>query len=361
MSRAPQEKKQVIELRGVGYAYPGSAGPAVSGIDLTVASGELVAVIGPSGCGKSTLLRLIAGFLEPQTGQVLLDGQDVTGLPARERNLGVVFQTYALFPHMTAWENVAYPLRVRGTATALRRERAHAMLERVGLSAFAGRRPGNLSGGQQQRVALARALVFSPRALLLDEPLSALDASLRVGMRDEIRHLQRDQGIATLHVTHDQEEALSIADRVVVMRAGRVEQVAPPRELYDRPLSREVAAFVGHANLLDGTVSGPDSVDTALGRLATAPHGLPAGIPVTVLIRPERVRLGSPADGVNGFTGTIVQDRFLGSIRRFDLAVAGGVLIAETSEAGDVRAVHVPADSVHIIQDNRPSKEGGRP
>ena len=361
----PPEKKQVIELRGVSYAYPGSAASAVSGIDLTVTSGELVAVIGPSGCGKSTLLRLVAGFLEPQTGRVLLDGEDVTGLPARERNLGVVFQTYALFPHMTAWENVAYPLKVRGASAAERRERALAMLERVGLIALAERRPGNLSGGQQQRVALARALVFHPRALLLDEPLSALDAALRIGMRDEIRRLQRDQGIATLHVTHDQEEALSIADRVVVMRAGRIEQIAPPRELYERPLSREVAAFVGHANLLDGLVSGPDSVDTPVGRLATAPHGMPAGIPVTVLIRPERVRIGLPAagtaNGVNVFTGTIVQDRFLGSTRRFDLAVAGGVLIAETSEAGDIRAVHVPADSVHIIQDNRQSEGGGRP
>jgi len=348
----PPDKKPVIELRGVSYAYPGSAGPAVSGIDLTVAPGELVAVIGPSGCGKSTLLRLIAGFVAPQTGQVLLDGEDVTGLPARARNLGIVFQTYALFPHMTAWENVAYPLKVRGASAADRRERAHAMLERVGLTAQADRRPGNLSGGQQQRVALARALVFHPRALLLDEPLSALDASLRLGMRDEIRHLQRDQGIATLHVTHDQEEALSIADRVVVMRAGRVEQVAPPRELYERPLSRAVAAFVGHANLLDGLVSGPDSVDTPVGRLATSPHGLAAGLPVTVLIRPERVRLGPPPNGENAFTGTIVQDRFLGSIRRFDLAVAGGVLIAETTEAGDVRAVHVPAENVHIIKDH---------
>ncbi|HYH37082.1 MAG TPA: ABC transporter ATP-binding protein [Azospirillum sp.] len=343
----------VIELRGVSFAYPGTAAAAVSGIDLTIAPGELVAVIGPSGCGKSTLLRLIAGFLEPLEGTVLLDGVDVTGVPARERNLGVVFQTYALFPHMAAWENVAYPLKVRGVVAAERQRRALAMLERVGLSALADRRPPELSGGQQQRVALARALVFSPHALLLDEPLSALDAALRIGMRDEIRRLQRSERIATLHVTHDQEEALSIADRVVVMRAGRIEQIAPPRELYEHPASRAVAAFVGHANLLDGTVSGPDRVDTPIGRLATMPHGLPAGVAVTILIRPERVRLGAPPDGVNGFAGSIVQDRFLGSVRRFDLAVPGGVLVAETGEAGEVRTVHVPADSVHIIPGNR--------
>ncbi|WP_431860399.1 ABC transporter ATP-binding protein [Azospirillum sp.] len=343
----------VIELRGVGFAYPGTAAAAVGGIDLAIAPGELVAVIGPSGCGKSTLLRLIAGFLEPREGAVLLGGADVSGVPARERNLGVVFQTYALFPHMAAWENVAYPLKVRGVAAGEQRRRALAMLERVGLSALADRRPPELSGGQQQRVALARALVFSPRALLLDEPLSALDAALRIGMRDEIRRLQRSEGIATLHVTHDQEEALSIADRVVVMRAGRIEQIAPPRELYERPASRAVAAFVGHANLLDGTVAGPDSVDTPIGRLATMPHGLPPGVPVTILIRPERVRLGAPPDGVNGFTGSIAQDRFLGSVRRFDLSVAGGVLVAETAQPGDVREVHVPAESVHIIPGNR--------
>ncbi|HJS32629.1 MAG TPA: ABC transporter ATP-binding protein, partial [Alphaproteobacteria bacterium] len=199
-------------LDGVAFAYTGSPF-RLTDIELTVAPGELVAVIGASGCGKSTVLKLVAGFLAPHRGRVLVDDADVTAMPPRVRNLGVVFQSYALFPHMTAWENVGYPLKVRGVAAGERRQRALRMLDVVGLSDFAHRRPPELSGGQQQRVALARALVFRPRALLLDEPLSALDAALRIEMRDEIRRLQREHAIATLHITHDQEEALSMADR----------------------------------------------------------------------------------------------------------------------------------------------------
>jgi putative spermidine/putrescine transport system ATP-binding protein len=340
----------IIAIEGVSFAYPGSQA-GVFDIDLSIGAGELVAVIGASGCGKSTLLKLVAGFLTPDRGRIVIGGQDMTTVPPRGRNLGIVWQSYALFPHMTAWENVAYPLKVRGLPRVKRREAAMSALGSVGLDAFAERKPGDLSGGQQQRVALARALVFRPQALLLDEPLSALDAAMRIEMRDEIRRIQQDHGIATIHVTHDQEEALSMADRVVVMESGRIAQIGSPRELYERPATRKVAAFVGHANLWPGVIAGPDSVDTPLGRLVTAPHGVRTGAEVTVLVRPERVRAGRGAGHVNTIAGTITRDRFLGALRRFDLAAGGGDIVGETAESGPVTEVHFSPDHVHILPD----------
>jgi putative spermidine/putrescine transport system ATP-binding protein len=339
-----------ITIEGVSFAYPGGKA-GVFDIDLAVNSGELVAVIGASGCGKSTLLKLIAGFLMPNRGRITIGGVDMADVPPRARNLGVVWQSYALFPHMTAWENVAYPLKVRNRPLAERRAEALRALESVGLAAFADRRPGNLSGGQQQRVALARALVFRPQALLLDEPLSALDAAKRLEMRDEIRRIQQAHGIATLHVTHDQEEALSMADRVVVMQQGRIAQVGTPRELYEQPVSRDVAAFVGHANLWSGTIAGPDRVDTPVGTLVTMLHGLPAGTAVTVLVRPERARPGRRPDGVNTLTGTVTRDRFLGALRRFDLAVAGGTITGETADSGAITEIHIDPQHVRILSE----------
>ena len=345
MSAAPAA---MIALEGVTFAYPGG-NAGVFDIDLAIAPGELLAVIGASGCGKSTLLRIIAGFLKPSHGRVMIAGEDAVDLPPRLRNVGIVFQSYTLFPHMTAWENVAYPLKLRGQDHATRRKAALDMIARVGLAAHADKPPSQLSGGQQQRVALARALVFSPRALLLDEPLSALDAAMRVEMRDEIRRLQRDHGIATLHITHDQEEALSMADRVAVMQAGRLVQVGPPREIYDRPANGAIADFVGHANLWRGRVSGPNEVTTPFGALVTAPHRFAAGDSVAVLVRPERLAIGAAADGVNSFAGTVTRDRFLGSFRRFDFACAAGTLLGETAAAGDIAAIHIPPAAVQLL------------
>jgi len=337
-----------IALEGVSFSYPGT-NTGVSDVDLSIRDGELLAVIGPSGCGKSTLLRIVAGFLAPSRGRVLIGGKDAAGIPARERHIGVVFQNYALFPHMRAWENVAYPLRLRGRTAAARREIAHAMLARVALSAQADKYPGQLSGGQQQRVALARALVFEPHALLLDEPLSALDAGLRVEMRDEIRALQRAHGIATLHITHDQEEALSIADRVAVMQRGRIVQVDVPRTLYDRPVDREIARFVGQGNLWESRVTGPLEVETPIGRLTTERLEAAAGRKITVLVRPEQVHIGPAPDGVNTFAGAVTRDRFLGSVRRFDFATAGGTLLGETSQPGEINVVHIPPAAVRVL------------
>ncbi|MGE4527860.1 MAG: ABC transporter ATP-binding protein [Rhodospirillaceae bacterium] len=339
-----------ILIENLGFRYPGGAG--LEGINLSVAAGEFCAVIGPSGCGKTTLLQLIAGFLFPGEGAIHLSGVEVSGVPPRLRDLGVVFQNYALFPHMTAVENVAYPLKLRGMARAERLARAGEALERAHLSGFADRLPTQLSGGQQQRVALARALVFRPRALLLDEPLSALDAAHRAAMRDEIRQVQREHGIATLHVTHDQEEALSIADRVAVMEGGRLLQAAPPRELYDRPVNRFVAGFVGHANLFDGTVSG-GGIDTAIGHLRCADAMPPAGSRVTVLIRPEALEILTAPDAAAedgaALYGEVTRDRFLGSLRRFDLTVAGGTVLGETSSREPILGVRVPPRAVHLL------------
>ncbi len=344
-----------IAISGLTFRYPGGAG--VFGIDLDVAPGAFCAVIGPSGCGKTTLLQLIAGFLRPETGRIALSGVDVADVAPKDRNVGVVFQNYALFPHMTALENVAYPLKLRGVSAAERRERAGQALESARLSALADRRPNQLSGGQQQRVALARALVFRPRALLLDEPLSALDAAHRAAMRDEIRAVQREHGIATLHVTHDQEEALSIADVVAVMDAGRLLQLAPPRELYDRPVNRFVAGFVGHANLFDAKVA-KGALETPVGPMRTLDPLPEDGATVTVLLRPEalepiveaHVREGvAAADGALVLMGAVTRDRFLGSLRRFDLAVAGGTILGETSSQAPILGVRVPPGAVRVL------------
>jgi putative spermidine/putrescine transport system ATP-binding protein len=238
-----------VSLDRVTFRYPG-AQAGVFDVTLDILPGELVVCLGPSGCGKTTLLRLIAGFLKPDAGVIRLNGTDVSTRPSRERECGVVFQAYALFPHMRAWENVAYPLRVRDVPLRERRKRAGEMLELVGLSGYAERLPAQLSGGQQQRVALARALVFGPKALLLDEPMSALDAATRVAMRDEVRRIQREQNIATLLITHDQDEALSLADRIVLQRDGRIAQIGTPREIYDAPADAFVAGFVGSDRML---------------------------------------------------------------------------------------------------------------
>ena len=241
-----------VSLRELTRAF--GAARALDGMSLEIAPGELVALLGPSGCGKTTALRIVAGFETADTGEVLIDGKDVSGRPAAKRDMGMVFQSYSLFPNMSALDNVGFGLRMRKASGTVRRQKAGELLEMVGLSAQAGQFPHQLSGGQQQRVALARALAIEPRVLLLDEPLSALDAKVRLQLREQIRTLQQRLGTTTLFVTHDQEEALSMADRVGVMRAGRLEQVAAPDELYDRPATAFVAEFVGTMNRLPGSL-----------------------------------------------------------------------------------------------------------
>jgi putative spermidine/putrescine transport system ATP-binding protein len=339
-----------IHLKNIHFRY-GAIGAAIQDVNIDIEEGELMAVIGPSGCGKSTILKLIAGFIAPSSGQIIIGGQDMSLTPPRERNLGIVFQNYALFPHMSLAENVGYPLKLRQVPQAEAAERIAEALTMVGLNHLADRSPRSLSGGQQQRVALARALVFRPKALLLDEPLSALDAAMRGEMRDEIRRLQRLYGIATLHITHDQEEALSMADKVTVMRDGRVLQTSTPTDLYANPVSHSVAAFVGHANLLDGEVLDAEHVRTLLGDLRCRRHEQVAGSHVSVLIRPEAIGLRNASNGTNIVSGIVTRDRFLGSLRRLDFTTtSGAMLLVETGETGfSPSHIELPPNAVQII------------
>jgi putative spermidine/putrescine transport system ATP-binding protein len=343
-----------LTYENVSFTYPGTA-TGIFDISLEIGQGELLAIIGASGSGKSTILKLLAGFVTPDKGRILIAGNDVGALSPEARRLGVVFQNYALFPHMRLWENVAYSLKVRGIAKAERRSRALDMLRRVGLAHRADDIPAALSGGQQQRVALARALVFEPQGLLLDEPLSALDASLRGEMRDEILRVQRASGIATLLVTHDQEEALSIADKIAVMRDGRLVQLGTPQELYETPANAYVAGFIGQSNLWKGRISAGGIVETTIGLLHCDTTGHGSGEAVTVFVRPERIVPGgeeASQQSANHFSGTVVADRYLGPIRRIDLDVPGGLVRLETHLRDAITSVRVPADAVHILPAN---------
>ncbi len=348
-----------LKYENVSFTYPGATA-GIFNISLEIGKGELLAIIGASGSGKSTILKLLAGFVSPDRGRILIDDKDVSTLSPEARRLGVVFQNYALFPHMRLWENVAYPLKVRGVAKSERYNKALEMLERVGMKGRADDLPAALSGGQQQRVALARALVFEPRGLLLDEPLSALDASLRVEMRDEILRVQRASGIATLLVTHDQEEALSIADKIAVMRDGRLIQLGTPRELYETPASAYVAGFVGQSNLWQGKVHSDGMVDTDIGAFACDTQGRSSGDVVTVFVRPERVLPATVGEGQNTdgglpasqFSGAVDADRYLGPIRRIDLKVPGGLIRLETHLRDAVTSVRIPADAIRLLPAN---------
>jgi putative spermidine/putrescine transport system ATP-binding protein len=309
---------------------------ALDGLSLTLAPGELVALLGPSGCGKTTALRLLAGLEESDGGRVVIGGDDVTGLPANKRNIGMVFQAYSLFPHMVAWENVAFGLQMRGVGTAERKKRALETLEIVGLGRFANRYANQMSGGQQQRVALARALAIQPQVLLLDEPLSALDAKVRSRLRDEIRRVQLEVGITTLFVTHDQEEALAIADRVGVMQAGKLEQLGPPTLVYSRPATPFVADFVGLTNRMEGNVrSGAVEVR---GQSIPLVHPDVADGPATALVRPEAVSIAGDGEAAQGpLVGTVIAVAFLGAVSRVTVDLGDTTVLAQlpTSAASE--------------------------
>ena len=320
-----------VEFQGLRRRF--GATVALDGLDLTVHPGELVALLGPSGCGKTTALRMLAGFEHPDAGKVLVDGKDITGVPAHRRGAGMVFQSYSLFPHLTAAGNVAFGIRMRGTGRAEQRRRAGELLDLVGLSGLTERFPHQLSGGQQQRVALARALALEPRVLLLDEPLSALDAKVRLTLREEIRRLQQDLGITTLFVTHDQEEALSMADRVAVLRAGRLQQVAAPAELYARPATAFVAEFVGTTSRVPAVRAGDGRRVDVLGVRLPVEGDLPPEGELDALVRPEAVRVAADPRG----PATVVAASFLGAITRITLRLADGTEI-KADVAGEAAA-----------------------
>jgi putative spermidine/putrescine transport system ATP-binding protein len=305
---------------------------AVSDFTLEIAEGEFLVLLGPSGCGKTTTLRMIAGFVEPSAGSILFGNRDVTELPPYHRNTGLVFQGYALFPHLSVFENVAFGLRARKLDRAAIGRRVQEALRLVRLDAHAERMPRQLSGGQQQRVALARALVIEPEILLLDEPLSNLDAKLREEVRVEIRQLQRRLGLTTVMVTHDQEEALSVADRLVVMCNGEIQQIGTQRELYNAPTNQFVANFIGRTNFFAGTISAPRRFQTESGLAIAIP--LCAAEVRLLAIRPERVRLGNLNGAANCFAGTIEFASYLGATTQYVVRLASGDAVAvETHNA----------------------------
>jgi putative spermidine/putrescine transport system ATP-binding protein len=336
---------------------------ALDGIDLSLAQGEFVSLLGPSGCGKTTALRLVAGFDHPTSGTIVVDGTDLTRTPPNRRDIGMVFQAYSLFPNMTARQNVEFGLRVRRQGRSDRGDRVGELLELVGLGHAGDRYPHQLSGGMQQRVALARALAIKPRMLLLDEPLSALDAKVRVQLREEIRRIQLELGITTLYVTHDQEEALSISDRVAVLWGGRIEQIGTPSEMYTAPATPFVAEFIGTMNRLEGTI-----VDGSSGEIdhsgitfhVDAARGRPNGDRVLVLIRPEALELTASSNGdvhhQNVVVGEVITHTFLGPVTRLKVIGPAGELIADMPTAraealpvGSRVVAHIPNEGARLI------------
>ena len=345
-----------VSLRSLTKTFGGP--PAVNEVSLDIRNGEFVSLLGPSGCGKTTTLKLVAGFEMADSGAITFDGQDVSQLPAEKRDIGMVFQSYALFPHLTVAQNLAFGLEVRKVARADITRRIAQAMDIVQLQGLGDRYPRQLSGGQQQRVALARALVIEPRILLLDEPLANLDARLRDEMRDFIRELQRRVGITTIYVTHDQAEALTMSDRVVVMFAGQVAQVGPPQDIYERPVSRAVAEFVGRVNLLSGRVleigNNSCSIDTPLGMVALGQASpVKVGQSVDIALRPEAIAL-LPAAGQDG-AAKVVSASYGGGLIDYRVEVAPGRTLhvqafpATRFAVGDAVSLEVRPESYWLL------------
>ena len=354
-----------VELKGLVKRY--GAAVAVADVSLTVEHGQMVCLLGPSGCGKTTTLRLIAGFVEPSAGEIVVGGKVLSSpartVPPEGRNMSMIFQSYALWPHMTVAENVAYGLRIRKLDRATIDTKLKAILATARLEALADRYPGELSGGQQQRVSLARALVVEPETLLLDEPLSNLDANLREEMRFEIRRLHDRYRYTTVYVTHDQSEAMTTADLIAVMNQGRVEQLGPPEEIYGAPRSEFVARFIGGANILRGAAL--DATHVSVAGTALAVHGRPlqAGKPVALSIRQHEVALATDgvaaaAGGANVLPATVLRQVFLGSVRDYTVALADGTELRVTAPperniaAGQAVSLSLPAERCRVLAED---------
>ncbi|UCI06438.1 ABC transporter ATP-binding protein [Mesorhizobium sp. B1-1-8] len=324
-SKGAETSQPAVEFRNIDIAYGKFV--AVRDFSLSIRKGSFVTLLGPSGCGKTTILRSIAGLVDISSGQIMIDGRRVDDIPIYKRNIGLVFQSYALFPHKTVFDNVAFGLKYRNVPKPEIARRVGQALDMVRLPGSEKKLPSQLSGGQQQRIALARAIVFEPQVLLLDEPLSALDANMREEMRVEIKKIQRETGITAIFVTHDQEEALSMSDRIVVMNAGSAEQIGAPQEVYDAPATAFVADFLGKANMLAGTVSrseAPTSVMLAAGQTVNviSPRPLASGSKVTVVVRPQKLSVGA-AGTSNRLSGRVVSTSYLGGSAIYEVDIGG--------------------------------------
>ncbi len=321
----------------------------VKDFNMSIEKGEFISFLGPSGCGKTTILRMVAGFETPSDGTIVINGRDQSRLKTNQRNIGMVFQAYALFPNMNVFDNVAFGLKVAGKSKAEIGPRVTEMLKLIHLEHLADRYPYQMSGGQQQRVALARALAPMPQVLLLDEPLSALDAKIRVSLREEIRQIQRQLGITTIFVTHDQEEALSISDRIVVMNAGRADQIGTPSEIYNRPATRFVASFVGTLNMIDATVADPAANTVKIGNqtvtLREPIADRKGGDAITLALRPEAGSIAESAKGDTALSGEVVSSHFLGSVIRTRISVGGNQVSFDMFNAPDVK---LPEPGEHV-------------
>lgn len=346
-----------IELVGVDKRF--GELKVVDGVSVSVGAGEFVSLLGPSGSGKTTTLMMVAGFVLPSAGRIIVDGADVSLVPPRKRGFGMVFQNYSLFPHLNVFDNIAFPLRLRNVAAAEIGDRVRRALDLVQLGSFADRRISQLSGGQQQRIALARAVVYQPSVVLMDEPMGALDKNLRFAMQTEIKEIQQRLGMTVLYVTHDQEEAMNMSDRIVIMNHGRIEQIGPPQAVYDLPENPFVAAFLGEANLVPGLVKevagGTATLALDNGSIVQglAAPDLVKGSRATLFIRPERLSLspaeaGSAGEQRNALPATVTRCSFLGSFRRYGVEIAPGVQASVDQPNTDATEMFVPGSKVAL-------------
>jgi putative spermidine/putrescine transport system ATP-binding protein len=330
---------------------------AVDGVNLDIAPGEFVTLLGPSGSGKTTTLMMLAGFEIPTAGEIYVDGEPIAAVPPYRRNIGMVFQNYALFPHMTVGENIAFPLKLRRLKKDEVVRRTREVLELVKLPGYERRYPRQLSGGQQQRIAVARALVFNPRVLLMDEPLGALDKQLRESLQLEIKHLHEQLGVTIIYVTHDQQEALVMSDRIAVMNGGRIEQVGTPTDLYEAPATRFVASFIGESNFLEGRVveatNGRCAVEVAGVGVVRAParDGLGLGNPITATVRPEKIVFAgdAPGEDTNRLAGTVADVIFVGEMRRYEVRLGGDVRLVLKRQNRTGVAHYERGDAVEVV------------
>ena len=351
---------QHVVVQDLVKIYPGAVQPSVDHVNFSLPRGEMLALLGPSGCGKTTILRMIAGLIEPSAGAIRLEGRDVSATPVHKRGLGMVFQAYALFPHMTVAENIAFGLEMRHVPRPERETRVAGALDLVKLTGLGGRKISQLSGGQQQRAAIARSLVIEPALLLLDEPLSNLDAKLRDEMRDEIRDIQARTGVTAIFVTHDQDEALSMADRLAVMSNGKIEQIGTPRDIFDRPATDFVARFIGAGNFFAGTVTGTGiAAVEGLGPIAFVGEAA-QGSRIKLMLRPHRVAVGNPGQqGVNQFSGTVEHIVYRGEILSLTVKVGSHLIQSDNltraaiiPRKGDTVGLSIAPDDVTIIPGN---------